>query len=50
MTYQHLTYTGSHMSSGAKQPPAKPAERAEVFRTISGRPIERLYTGSDPGD
>ena len=38
------------MSSGAKLPPAKPAERAEVFRTISGRPIERLYTGSDPGE
>jgi methylmalonyl-CoA mutase N-terminal domain/subunit len=37
------------MSSGAKQPFAKPTERAEVFRTISGRPIERLYKGSGPG-
>ena len=37
------------MSSGAKQPLAKPTERAEVFRTISGRPIERLYRGPGPG-
>ena len=37
------------MSSGAKQPLADRTERAEVFRTISGRPIERLYKGSDPG-
>ena len=37
------------MSSGAKQPLATPIERAEIFRTISGRPIERLYKGPGPG-
>ena len=37
------------MSSGAKESPAKPRERADVFRTISGRPIERVYTGPGPG-
>ena len=37
------------MSPGAKQPLATPTERAAIFRTISGRPIERLYTGPVPG-
>ena len=38
------------MSSDAKETPAKPRERAEVFRTISGRPIERVYRGHGPVD
>jgi methylmalonyl-CoA mutase, N-terminal domain len=37
------------MSSGAKESPAQSRERADVFRTISGRPIRRVYTASDPG-
>ncbi len=36
------------MSSGAKESPAKPPERADVFRTISGRPVERVYRGPGP--
>ncbi|MBK5295581.1 MAG: methylmalonyl-CoA mutase family protein [Vicinamibacteria bacterium] len=38
------------MSSDAKETPARPRERAEVFRTISGRPIERVYRGPGPVD
>ena len=35
------------MSSGAKSSPAATPERAEHFRTISGRLIERVYGGAD---
>lgn len=38
------------MSSGAKENLVKPRERAGVFRTISGRPIERVYRGPGPVD
>src|SRR5215204_3308438 len=35
------------MKSATAEPAAKPSERQLTFTTISGRPIERLYTRED---
>ncbi len=37
------------MKTVSDEPVARPQERAAAFTTISGRPIERLYTQSDVG-